>query len=103
MQKRIAYPDVVSVEEFARIFKLSPEAVRNLIRKGEIAAIRIGKQYRIPHAVIDRYFAQALPPEERGFGMWKRRPVRSLTYVNALRKRDRRTPEVFLKDMAEDE
>ena len=95
------YPEVVSVEEFARIVKLSPEQARNLIRKGEIAAIRIGKEYRIPHAVSDRYFAQALPPEERGYGMWKRKPVRGLTYVNELRKRDRRTPEVFLKDMAE--
>jgi hypothetical protein len=41
--------------------------------------------------------------KKRGFGMWKRKPVRSLTYVNELRKRDRRTPQVFLKDMAEDE
>lgn len=94
---------MLTVEEFARIFKLSPEAVRNLIRRGEIQAIRIGKQYRIPQDVVDRYFAQALPPEERGFGMWRRKPVASLAYVNTLRRRDRRTPEVFLKDMAGDD
>ncbi|MFN3476670.1 MAG: helix-turn-helix domain-containing protein [Candidatus Methylomirabilales bacterium] len=103
MRKPIAYPNVYTVEEFAKVFKLSPEAVRNLIRKGEIPAIRIGKQYRIPQDVVDHYFAQAIPPEERGFGMWKQKPVASLTYVNKRRDRDRRTPEAFLKDMAEDE
>lgn len=101
MQKPHSYPQVYTVEEFAKVFKLSPEAVRKLIRKGEIPAMRIGKQYRIPQDVIERYFAQAIPPEERGFGMWKRKPIASLTYVNKLRERDKRTPEAFLKDMAE--
>lgn len=103
MQRAVIYSEVYTVEEFAKLFKLSAEAVRTLIRKGEIPAIRIGKQYRIPQAVVDRYFAQALSPEERGFGMWRQKPVASLTYVNTLRNRDRRTPEAFLKDMAEDE
>ena len=103
MQPQASYPEVYTVEEFAKLFKLSPEAVRILIRKGEIPAIRIGKQYRIPQDVVDRYFAQALPPEERGFGMWRQKPVASLTYVNRLRDRDRRTPAAFLRDMAEDE
>ncbi len=101
VKQAITYRDVYTVEEFAKIFKLSPEAVRNLIRRGEIPAIRIGKQYRIPQDVVDRYFAQALPPEERGFGMWKPKPVPSRRYVNTLRNQDRRTPEAFLKDMTE--
>ena len=103
MQRGITYSEVYTVEEFAKVFKLSPEAVRTLIRKGEVPAIRIGKQYRIPQDVIDRYFAQAIPPEERGFGMWKQKSVTSLMYVNKLRERDHRTPEAFLEDMAEDE
>lgn len=103
MQNPITHPPVYTVEEFSKIFKLSPEAVRNLIRQGEIPAIRIGKQYRITQDVVDRYFAQALSPKERGFGMWRQKPVESLTYVNKLRERDRRTPETFLKDMVEDE
>jgi len=102
MKSAVNYPEVYTVEEFARIFKLSPEAVRTLIRKGEISAIRIGKQYRIPQIVVDRYFAQAMSPEERGFGMWKQHRTPSLPYVNKLRGRDRRTPEAFLKDMAKD-
>jgi excisionase family DNA binding protein len=73
---------VYTVEEFAKLFRLSPEAVRGLIRKGEIPAIRIGRQYRIPQGVVDRYFAQATSPEERGCGMWAQMPVASLAYVN---------------------
>lgn len=103
MRKALAYPKVYTVEEFAKVFKLSPEAVRSLVRKGEIPAIRIGKQYRIPQDVVDHFFAQAVPPEERGFGMWRQKPVASLTYVDKVRDRDRRTPKAFLKDMAEDD
>jgi excisionase family DNA binding protein len=103
MQQAVRYPEVYTVEEFAKLFKLSPETVRNLIRRGEISAIRLGAYYRIPQDVVDRYFAQTLPPEERGFGMWRRKPVPSLTYVNRIRTQDRRTPEQFLKDMVEDE
>lgn len=103
MERAVKYPEVYTVEEFATIFKLSPEAVRTLIRKKQIPAIRIGKQYRIPQEVVERYFAQALPAEERGFGMWKAKHVSSLVYVNKLRVRDRRTPESFLKDMAKDD
>ena len=77
--------------------------MRNLIRRGEIQAIRVGKQYRTPQHVVDRSFAQALPPEERGFGMWRRKRAASLAYVNTLRRRDRRTPEGFLRDMAKDD
>jgi excisionase family DNA binding protein len=97
------HADVYTVEEFAKIFKLSAEAVRNLIRKGEIPAIRIGKQYRIPQTVVDRYFAEATSPEERGFAMWAKNRIPSVTYINKLRAKDHRTIDAFLKDMAEDE
>jgi excisionase family DNA binding protein len=103
MKKAALHSEVYTVEEFAKIFKLSLAAVRTLIRNGEISAIRIGKEYRIPQIVVDRYFAQALTPEERGFGMWKQNRIPALTYVNKLRTRNRRTPETFLKDMLEDE
>lgn len=102
MQNPVPFPNVYSVEEFAKMFKLSAEVVRKLIRQGEIPAIRIGKQYRIPQHVIDRYLAQALPPEERGFGMWGSRPVKTLAYLNRLRGQDRRSPEAFLKEMIKD-
>lgn len=100
MAKVLDYPEVYTVEEFANIFKISVEAVRNLIRKGEVPAIKIGKQYRIPRSVVDHYFAQAATPEEMGFGMWQEEPIDSLEYINRLRKKDSRTPEEFLEDMS---
>jgi len=99
MNEAIKYPEVYNVAEFAKIFKVSPEAIRNLIRNGEIPAIKIGKQYRIPKTIVERYFAQVATPEELGFGMWREKPVDSLEYVNKLRDKDKRTSEKFLKDI----
>ena len=99
MNEAINYPEVYNVAEFAKIFKVSPEAIRNLIRNGEIPAIKIGKQYRIPKTIVERYFAQVATPEELGFGMWREKPVDSLEYVNKLRDKDKRTSEKFLKDI----
>ncbi len=100
MAKIINYPEIFTVEEFAKIFKLSPEAVRNLIHKGSIPAIKIGKQYRIPQNVVDWYFAQAISPEEPDFGMWKGNPINSLEYINKARNEDDRALEEFLHDMS---
>ena len=96
MAKAVPHPNVYTVDEFAAIFRLSPEAVRSLIRRGEISAIRIGRQNRIPRQVVARLFAQAASPEERGFGIWKGKPINSIRYVNALRDADQRSAEEFL-------
>jgi excisionase family DNA binding protein len=102
-KKPASYSAIYTVEEFAKIFKLSRQSVRTLIRAGEIPAIRIGKQHRIPQTVVDHYFAQATSPQERGFGMWKKNPIPSLAYVNKLRNQDRRSTASFLKEITEDE
>lgn len=99
MAKAVSHPNVYTVEEFAGIFRLSPEAVRGLIRRGEISAIRIGRQYRIPRQVVARLFAEAASPAERGFGMWKGKSIKSVKYVNALRDAERRSPEEFLASL----
>jgi len=99
MAKAVSHPNVYTVEEFAAIFRLSPEAVRSLIRRGEISAIRIGRQYRIPRQVVARLFAQAVSPEERGFGIWKGKPINSIRYVNALRDTEQRSAEEFLASL----
>lgn len=81
-KKRAPYSAVYTIEEFAKIFKISRQSVRTLIQTGEIPAIRIGKQHRIPQTVVEHYFAQATSPQERGFGMWKKNRVPSLTLVS---------------------
>jgi excisionase family DNA binding protein len=54
-------PKVYTVAEFARLFAISPRVVRDLIRKGELPALRIGRSYRIPRKAADAYLARALP------------------------------------------
>lgn len=58
-------PKVYTVAEFALLFAISPRVVRDLIRKGEIPALRIGRSYRIPRKAADAYLARALPPMPR--------------------------------------
>lgn len=58
-------PKVYTVAEVARLFAISPRLVRDLIRRGELSALRIGRSYRIPRKVADDYLARALPPTAR--------------------------------------
>ena len=58
-------PKVYTVAEFAQVFAISPHRVRDLIRKGEIPALRIGRSYRIPRKAAAEYLARALPPTVR--------------------------------------
>jgi excisionase family DNA binding protein len=58
-------PKVYTVAEFALLFAISPRVVRNLIHKGELPALRIGRSYRIPRKAAAAYLARALPPAPR--------------------------------------
>jgi excisionase family DNA binding protein len=44
-----------TVEEIAAILRVSPKVVRGLIHRGELKAVRVGKQYRISKTVLDAY------------------------------------------------
>ena len=54
-------PKVYTVAEFACLFAVSPRLVRDLIRKGEIPALRLGRSYRIPRKAAAAYLAGAVP------------------------------------------
>jgi excisionase family DNA binding protein len=58
-------PKVYTVAEVAYLFAISPRIVRDLIRKGELPALRIGRSYRIPRKAADAYLARALPSTSR--------------------------------------
>lgn len=45
---------VYSIDEVAEILHLHPRTVRRRVRSGEIAATRVGRQYRISQATLDR-------------------------------------------------
>ena len=81
---------VYTPEEVAKTMKVTGGTIRNLIKKGELFAIRVGDQYRIPHYVLDQWLSPfgGIDWESIGFGMWKndsetKDPVR---YVRKLRK-----------------
>lgn len=94
MTIRAAYEPVYKVNEVARIFKLTPRAVRTLIRGGDLPAIRLGRHYRVPKSVIDAFFAKPaktnFTPEDL---IWKsRRDVRdSVAYINQIRARNKKS------------
>lgn len=83
---------LLTVREVGRILRLSVGAVRNLIVKKEIPALRLGKQYRIPKYVIDNLLSPLLgeTPEALGFGLWRGRGETgdSVRYVNKIRKKE---------------
>jgi len=44
-----------TVEDVARILKITDQTVRNLIKRKELKAIRVGGQFRITQEELDRY------------------------------------------------
>jgi len=42
------------VEEVALLLKISYQTVMKLIKKGDIKAVKLGKQYRVPKSEIDK-------------------------------------------------
>ncbi len=95
MATRSVYETVYNVNEVARIFRLTPRAVRALIRAGELPAIRLGREYRIPKPIIDAFFDNPLKsnflPEDVGFRARKRGKVDSVSQVNRIRDRNKKT------------
>ena len=55
-------PKVYTVAECAKVFAISPRLVRDLIRRGELPALRIGRTYRIPRKAAAAYLERAFPP-----------------------------------------
>jgi excisionase family DNA binding protein len=99
-------PGLLTIAEVARLLRLSVGAVRNLIKKKEIPALRLGKQYRIPAYVIDNLLAPLLgeSPESLGFGLWKgRKETRdAVKYVNKIRAREEsKSLEQVLRELRE--
>ena len=45
----------LTVEEVARLLRVSPPTVRQLIESGELKAVRVGRQFRIAREDLDDY------------------------------------------------
>lgn len=49
------YPNALSVSEVAEILRLCTKTVYKLIHKGDIQAVRIGMEFRVPKRALHRY------------------------------------------------
>lgn len=95
MATHSVYSTVYSIDEVAQIFRLTPSEVRGLIRDGELPAIRLGRHYRVPKSIIDAFFAAPLKssftPEQLGFATRRPGKMDSVTQVNRIRERNKKT------------
>lgn len=48
---------VYTVEQVAEILQVSVQTVRNLIRRKELKAFRVGSQFRVKKEELDRYMS----------------------------------------------
>ena len=47
-------PELMTVTEVAKVLRMSSQAIRDMIKRGEINAVRVGRQYRIPRSEVER-------------------------------------------------
>jgi len=54
-EKRL--PELMTVTEVAQVLRMSSQAIRDMIKRGGINAVRVGRQYRIPRSEVERITA----------------------------------------------
>lgn len=60
----MAAPALLTVAEVADLFRVSSMTVYRLIRNGELAAVRVGRSYRVREDDLQTYLqAQVVDPE----------------------------------------
>lgn len=95
-------PRLLTVEEVARVFRLTPAAIRRMIRAKDFPALRIGREYRIPERVVENILGSFNERnlKDAAFGLWKGPGLpRGETWVRKHRDSDRRSLEEILKDL----
>ncbi|MEU9116554.1 helix-turn-helix domain-containing protein [Streptomyces sp. NPDC048483] len=77
-----------SVEQVAERLGLHVRTIRNYVRDGRLAAVRIGKQYRIAHADLEAFTGRPLPgpPDEDARGP-QHAEVSSIVEIDAVSRR----------------
>lgn len=54
-----------TVEELAKRLRVTGRTIRRMIDDGELAAIRVRNQYRIPQSALDSYVRKHSLPREK--------------------------------------
>jgi putative molybdopterin biosynthesis protein len=56
--------DLMSVQEVAALLKIARNTVYELIKRGELKSVKVGKQLRVSRVEINRYLSQPHPAEK---------------------------------------
>jgi len=71
-----------SVEQVAERLGLHVRTVRNYVRDGRLAAVRVGKQYRIAHEDLEAFVGREMPAPQAAGG--RRAEVSSIVEVDGV-------------------
>jgi len=55
-----SYPDVLEVKDLCTVLNISAKTAYDLLRKGTIQHIRIGRVYKVPKKCVYKYMDTAL-------------------------------------------
>lgn len=50
--------EILTVKELARILKTTRQQVRKMIRSGEIPAVKVGREWRIPREYLNEFIEE---------------------------------------------
>jgi excisionase family DNA binding protein len=53
----------LTVAEVAALMRVSKMTVYRLVHAGELAAVRVGRSFRVPEQAVHSYLRGALPPD----------------------------------------
>lgn len=59
-------PLLLTVDEAARLLRMSRSFVYNLVMSGEIASIKLGRSRRVPAVELERFVSERLEAERDG-------------------------------------
>lgn len=102
MEAQALISPLVTVEEVAHLVRLTPAAIRRMIRAREIPATRIGREYRIPRRVVENWLAPLNETnlKEAAFGLWKgKKHPPGEEWVREHREKDPRSLEEILAEL----
>jgi len=73
----------LTLADTAEVLSVSPHEVLELVRSGELPAIKVGSkgQWRIENSVLESYI-EALYEETRRMSLWNQSDIATITEVN---------------------
>jgi len=71
------YPDVLDIQQLCEILGIGIKTAYKLLRRGEIAHLKVGRAYRIPKCHVIAYLQKCgMPEKERGVSLETSGPLR---------------------------